>query len=55
MEQKQVAPQVEKQREGVADEEGSAREYHAGRRRADENADGLTVAELMKRLQQDDK
>lgn len=53
--QKQVAPQVEKQREGVADEKGSAREYHAGRRRADEHADGLTVAELMKRLQQDDK
>ena len=47
--QKQAAPQAEQ------GEQGGAHEYRAGRRRADENAKGLTVAELMKRFQQNDK
>lgn len=58
--QKQAAPQAEKQREDAAakpaaDEKRGAHEYRAGRRRADENSEGLTVAELMKRFQQNDK
>lgn len=58
--QKQDAPQAEKQREDAAakpaaDEKRGAHEYRAGRRRADENSEGLTVAELMKRFQQNDK
>src|SRR5699024_2487456 len=57
---KQAAPQAEKQREDAAakpaaDEKRGAHEYRAGRRRADENSEGLTVAELMKRFQQNDK
>lgn len=44
--QKSAAPQAK---------QGGAHEYRAGRRRADENAKGLTVAELMKRFQQNDK
>src|SRR5699024_9127776 len=52
---KQAAPQAEKQREDAAPEKGGAHEYRAGRRRADENSEGLTVAELMKRFQQNDK
>ena len=51
---KQAAPQAEKQREDAAPEKGGAHEYRAGRRRADENSEGLTVAELMKRFQQND-
>ena len=57
--QKQAAPQAEQQREQAAkpaaDEKRGAHEYRAGRRRADENSEGLTVAELMKRFQQNDK
>ena len=63
--QKPAAPQAEQaeqredaaaeQREDAAAEQGGAHEYRAGRRRADENAEGLTVAELMKRFQQNDK
>ena len=58
--QKQAAPQAEKQREDAAakpaaDEKRGAHEYRAGRRRADENSEGLTVAERMKRFQQNDK
>ena len=52
---KQAAPQAEKQREDAAPEKGGAHEYRAGRRRADENSEGLTVAELMKRFQQNDR
>lgn len=47
--QKSAAPQAKQ------GEQGGAHEYRAGRRRADENAKGLTVAELMKRFQQNDK
>lgn len=55
--QKSAAPQAKQgeQREDAAAEQGGAHEYRAGRRRADENAKGLTVAELMKRFQQNDK
>ncbi|WP_311489188.1 DUF6779 domain-containing protein [uncultured Corynebacterium sp.] len=57
--QKQAAPQAAQQREQAAkpaaDEKRGAHEYRAGRRRADENSEGLTVAELMKRFQQNDK
>lgn len=55
--QKPAAPQAKQtqQREDAAAEQGGAHEYRAGRRRADENAEGLTVAELMKRFQQNDK
>lgn len=57
--QKQAAPQDEQQREQAAKpaakEKRGAHEYRAGRRRADENSEGLTVAELMKRFQQNDK
>lgn len=58
--QKQAAPQAEQQREDAAakpaaEEKRGAHEYRAGRRRADENSEGLTVAELMKRFQQNDK
>ena len=63
--QKPAAPQAEQaeqredaaaeQREDAAAEQGGAHEYRAGRRRADENSEGLTVAELMKRFQQNDK
>lgn len=53
--QKQAAPQAEQAAKPAADEKRGAHEYRAGRRRADENSEGLTVAELMKRFQQNDK
>lgn len=53
--QKQAAPQAEQAAKPAADEKRGAHEYRAGRRRADENSEGLTVAELMKRFQQNNK
>ena len=53
--QKQAAQQREQAAKPAADEKRGAHEYRAGRRRADENSEGLTVAELMKRFQQNDK
>lgn len=51
---KQADKQAEQGQAADEDQPAGSHEYRAGRRRADENSEGLTVAELMKRFEKRD-